>query len=241
MYMVENETRKNNIPNSYWNYALEHSGLFQERPMEESRYVRIDIYWNSINGILNEFGKPKYTQLFALVKAILSLSHGNVVPERVFSINKYLLPIHGNSTDEKTIVALRLVKDFICSEGGFSNIIITREILQSVKSSHSRYQVYLEVQRKLNENEGKLRLQKEKEVVLMKEREEKEILQIKIGKDIEYTKQCIHQLENNLKDANDDLAKVLKGNFKREEVVKSHTIIQMPLDRKRVLESTLED
>ena len=44
--------------------------------MEESRYVTIDIYWNNINSILNEFGKPKYNQLFALTKAILSLSHG---------------------------------------------------------------------------------------------------------------------------------------------------------------------
>ena len=60
-------------------------------------------------------------------------------------------------------------------------------------------------------------------------------MQIKIGKDIDYTKQCFHQLENTLKGANDDLAKVLKGNFKREDVVKSHTIIQMSLDCKRVL------
>ena len=51
----------------------------------------------------------------------------------------------------------------------------------------------------------------------------------------------MHQFENTLKDANDDIAKLLKGNFKRERVVKSHTIIQMSLDRKRVLESTLED
>ena len=48
--------------------------------MKESRYGRIDSYWNGINGILNEFGKPKYTDLLALAKAILSLSHGNVVP-----------------------------------------------------------------------------------------------------------------------------------------------------------------
>ena len=53
--------------------------------------------------------------------------------------------------------------------------------------------------------------------------------------------QCIHQLENTLKDANNDLARVLKGNFKREDVLKSHTIIQMSLDCKRVLESILED
>ena len=78
--------------------------------------------------------------------------------------------------------------------------------------------MYLEVQWKLNENEEKLCLEKEKEVVLMKEREKKEILQIKISKDIEYTKECIYQLENTLKDANDNLTKVIKGNFKRENV-----------------------
>ena len=121
MYIAENETRKNNISNSYWNYVLEHSGLFQERHVEESRYVRIDSCWNIMNGILNEFTKPIYTQLFALTKAILSWSHGNVVPERGSSINIYLLSVRGNSIDEKTIVALRLAKDFICSQGGFSN------------------------------------------------------------------------------------------------------------------------
>ena len=40
IYMAENETRKN-ISNSYWNYVLEHSGLSQDKPMEESRNVRI--------------------------------------------------------------------------------------------------------------------------------------------------------------------------------------------------------
>lgn len=48
-------------------------------------------------------------------------------------------------------------------------------------------------------------------------------------------KECIHQLENTLKDANDDLAKVLKRNYKREDIVKSLTIIPMPLDGRRVL------
>ena len=85
-----------------------------------------------------------------------------------------------------------------------------------------------------------MRLEKEKEVVLMKEREEKKNLQIKC-KDLECTKECIRQLENTLKDANDNLVNVLKGNIKREDVIKSHTIIQMSLDGNRVLESTLDD
>ena len=62
VYMAENETRKNSISKSYWNYPLEHSGTFREaseRPMDKGRDVRIDYYWNSVNGILNESGKLK--------------------------------------------------------------------------------------------------------------------------------------------------------------------------------------
>ena len=99
------------------------------------------------------------------------MSHGNIVPERGFSISKYLLFVHGNFIDEKIIVALRLVKDFICSKGGFSNIIITRKLLRSMKPLHSRYKRYLEVQQKFNENEEKFRLEIEREVILMKKRE----------------------------------------------------------------------
>lgn len=64
------------------------------------------------------------------------------------------------------------MKDFAFSEGGFSNIIITRELLQSVKL-YSRHQLFLEVQQKLNENEEKLRLEKEGSYYLMKEIQEK--------------------------------------------------------------------
>lgn len=36
---------------------------------------------------------------------------------------------------------------------------------------------------------------------------------MKESKGIEYTKEGVHQLENTLQDANDDLTKVLKRNF----------------------------
>ena len=75
--------------------------------------------------------------------------------------------------------------------------------MQSVKSSHSKYQMYLEVQRKLNENEEKLLLEKEKEVVLMKEIGQRNFAK-KINKFTEFTKECMHQLENTQKDANVD-------------------------------------
>ena len=110
--------------------------------------------------------------------------------------------------------------------------------MQSVKSSHSKYQMYLEVQRKLNENEEKLLLEKEKEVVLMKEIGQRNFAK-KISKFTEFTKEYMHQVRKYSKGCKCWLAKVLKGNIKGENVVNSHTIIQISLDCKRVLESTL--
>ena len=63
-----------------------------------------------------------------------------------------------------------------------------------------------------------------------------------INKDIEYIKDSIRNVEGTLREANDDIAKSLKGGvFRKEDIQKAHTIIQMSLDRKRVLESSLHE
>ena len=82
--------------NSYWSYALELCDL--SPPIEElrSKYVRIDHYWRKVGGILKDDGTFKYAQLFALVKLLVSISHGNSVPETGFWINifyRYMNPL----------------------------------------------------------------------------------------------------------------------------------------------------
>ena len=62
------------------------------RGCSPSKYVRIDQYWSKIGEMTDdENGSYKYPQLVALIKCVLSLRHGNAVPERGFSINKILL------------------------------------------------------------------------------------------------------------------------------------------------------
>ena len=91
MYLQKQNSNGNGRhQNSYWEYALEYCGIFPSEPREESQFLRLVDYWNSIGRVLNEDGKPKYQQLYSLAKAVLSISHGNVVPERGFSINKYM-------------------------------------------------------------------------------------------------------------------------------------------------------
>ena len=55
--------------------------------------------------------------MVALVKAVLTLSHGNAGSEQGFSINKAILNAHGTRLGDNTI-ALRRVKHRIIHVGG---------------------------------------------------------------------------------------------------------------------------
>ena len=45
---------------------------------------RIDYYWSIIELIKNDVGHTKYPTIFSVVKALLTLVHGNVLVERKF-------------------------------------------------------------------------------------------------------------------------------------------------------------
>ena len=60
-------------------------------------------------------------------------------------INKHLLSIHGNSINEETIVALRLVKDHLFKVGSPTKVKIMPKLLVSVKNSFQRYNADFEV------------------------------------------------------------------------------------------------
>ena len=88
----------------------------------------------------------KYPQLHTLVKCVLSLSHGNAVPERGFSINKLFLESHGYSIENSTICALRIVKDMIHKVGGVKKFPV-KKLIPYVKVSYAKYTAYLDAER----------------------------------------------------------------------------------------------
>ncbi|KAG0423629.1 hypothetical protein HPB47_000599, partial [Ixodes persulcatus] len=65
--------------------------------------------------------------LFAFVKLILSLSHGNASVERGFSINKDCLV---ENQKEQSLVAQRIVYDAVSSAGGVASVQLTKRMLQ---------------------------------------------------------------------------------------------------------------
>ena len=95
---------------------------------------RIDEYWKSVGKMKDEKGQLKYPQLLALVKCVLSISHGNSIPEQGFSINKYLLSIHGTSTSNETIITWRLVKGLILI-GGYMKFLVNKNLILSVETA----------------------------------------------------------------------------------------------------------
>ena len=96
-------------PKSYWQYALKVCDLDQEERVP-SQYRCIDHYWRNIVELKDDEGALKYPQLYMLAWCILSLSHGNAVPEHGFSINRKILDAHGYSISKETIIALRIGK-----------------------------------------------------------------------------------------------------------------------------------
>ena len=115
-------------------------------------------YWQHVSTIVDTAGEKKYEHLSYIAKAALTLSHGNAAPERGFSVNNALVTQEKGSLAERSIVALRVVKEAIRLFGSSTNVPMTKELLQSVKRAHAEYALFLENERKrqvLEEEERK--------------------------------------------------------------------------------------
>ena len=179
---------------------------------------------------MNDGDTKKFPQLFSLIKAVLSISHANVVPERGFSINKHILSLHGNSLKERTIVALRIVKDFVCIAGGATRVNITLPMIKSMKEAYSRYSIELAARREL---EAKVAKEEKKETILNEKLqvEQNEKL-MQVNQDIQFTKDSIQSVEQVI---------IEKCQYLQIICPKSSFLMQMSLDRKRTRESSPSD
>ena len=186
----------------------------------------------------DESRQLKYLQLFALVKCVLSISHGNSIPEQGFSINKYLLSIHGTSTSNETIVALRLEKDHLILIGGYMKFLINRNLVLSVKTARQKYQD-LEAKRLLREKESE-RIKLADEM-----KENNKLLEEKLSNaeaEIKIKKVVISVAEESIQEGNKKLQKQLKqSKISRNEIQKAQSMIDMGLSRKRCLSTELEE
>ena len=147
------------VQQSYWDYALDMCCM-KTPSSYKSLYVRIDECWSKIGKLVDDRGSMKYPQLYALVKCVLSLSHGNAVPERGFSVNKILLEAHGYTIENSTITAVRLVKDRIRREGDVTKFLITPKVITYAQNSHAKYIAHRDAMKAQKDREEVLQAQK---------------------------------------------------------------------------------
>lgn len=120
-------------------------------------------YWADVSKIKDTTGMQKFKSLFILVKACLTLSHGNAGPERGFSANNLIVTKDRASLSEKCIESLRVCKDAIRSyKNSVLNLPITKEMLSAIKKSHAEYASFIEQEKeKAKQNEMKRKIDEE--------------------------------------------------------------------------------
>lgn len=68
---------------------------------------------------------PKFPHIASLFKIVSSFLYENSASENAFSINKYMIQLHGTAVDSDIIDALRFVKGTILNYEGMLNVPIT--------------------------------------------------------------------------------------------------------------------
>ncbi|XP_069109872.1 uncharacterized protein [Argopecten irradians] len=127
-------------------------------------FENFDPYSSRLDEFLSvHLDKQQYKELFEVVKLLLILSHGQATVERGFSINKKL---EVENMKEHTLVAQRLICDFVNNFGGVLKVPITKELLASARNARHRYKQYLdeEKERKSTEEQKRKRKCLEEEV-----------------------------------------------------------------------------
>ena len=134
--------------------------------------------------------------------AVCTLSHRNSDSERGFSTNQHMFSVHGTSTDQKTIEALRLVKDDKNLHGGVGKIKVCTDIIKRCSMARRRYEEDLKAQRALKKDEEEAKKEKtEKEEA----RQRRILLELELRNVLERTNKNLKLSNELLKDRESEL------------------------------------
>lgn len=100
--------------------------------------------------LCEQLSRP-YPAAWGFCQKLLLLSHGQASVERGFSVNKEILT---ENIQEDTIVARRLICDFVAMHGGVTQVPLTKELMASVGAARSKYRLFLDQERVRKEKEA---------------------------------------------------------------------------------------
>ena len=176
--------------------------------------------------------------MFALVKCVLSVSHGNITPECGFSIDKIMLETHGYTIYKDTIVILRIVRDELNHVGSVTKFNIDKELIKEVKLSYSKYEVDRKARKALIEAQEAESIKKKEDLTKQVEATKaKELLDAEIVK----CKSSLKVADDIIEDAKGYLQKALsKKNVDHELTQQALSKIENGTERKRKFENDLD-
>ena len=119
--------------------------LYQvEAVLDSWTELRIDQYWSKLFAIKLSTGDVKYKILPRVVKACMTLPHGNADLERGFSVNARALTKDKACMDNETLNGIRNIKDhFRTHDIAPHELTVTRRLLESAKSARRNYELRL--------------------------------------------------------------------------------------------------
>lgn len=169
-------------------------------------WTRIDDYWHSVLKQSTSLGAPKYPTLSKVVKAALTLSHGQAHVERGFSLNKTLVTSIRSRLKDKSINGLRTVQDRVKQEGGVTQVPITPTTLNAFQKAYSKYKADKREEKRIEDEKSQQeekRKEEEKRSELKRKQERKETelyaKQKKLQEDIDSSKKLLEEANRRLK------------------------------------------
>lgn len=166
----------NHVSDEWRKYATDEDGIDAE--------LRVDRFWWEVLNTKEASGAKKYPVMSKVVKAALSLPHGNADSERGLSINKRMLGTERAQLSTDTINGIRACKDAVEQANDKpADVPITRLMLTTCRNAHRTYLLKvkhdkeIEDKRKMDEqlkNEAKEQAKKKKESQIrsLKEKED---------------------------------------------------------------------
>ncbi|CAL1262687.1 unnamed protein product [Larinioides sclopetarius] len=139
---------------------MEFNSFFNEVACNSEEFETFDAFKNRLDKFLSKYleGKKSYQKLWAVIKILLILSHGQAVVERGFSVNKN---IEVENLKEESYVAKRLILDELNKCGGANNFQITKELRLCAKNARCKYIENINKQKSQCQNEEKNKKRKQ--------------------------------------------------------------------------------
>lgn len=124
-------------------------------------------------------GEPKYPLISLVVKATLSVSHGNADVERGFSTSGRILSDDRASMSERTLDALMTIKGALRSYDNRPHLVpITKNLLMMAHRAYQSYKLYLDDEKRKKEEKQAEKL-REDERQAEEEKSKQQITELK--------------------------------------------------------------